>query len=239
MEAINFKKGEKPHPNVVKHSKGWAHGIEHLHSSGGHSVQSAGGDEGTSYHHIDNTGNHRGTVMHNHDEDIPSKGEIKKKMPHAPSHVHDAVHKHLKTHFAEDYSMDSQEYYSKYISSYMKNYVQESNDLSELDKILSEMPEDALNKLAEGPFSPVGKFMMKRKLSKGISKNREKEKANKDYAHNAWLSRDDNARKMADNKSKDAEKQASRQSRALTRLNRPESYSDYISNQMKNSRFIF
>lgn len=123
MEHINFKKGEKPHPNVVKHSKGWAHGIEHIPSSGGHSVQSAGGDEGTSYHHIDNTGNHRGMVMHNHDEDIPSKGEIKKKMPHAPSHVHDAVHKHLKTHFAEDYS---QSFYSDYITNQMKNFIGES-----------------------------------------------------------------------------------------------------------------
>jgi hypothetical protein len=173
-------------------------------------------------------------IHHGHDEDIPSKRDIKKQMPHAPSHVHDVVHKHLKTHFAEDYSMGSQEYYARYISSHMKNYVKEINDLSELDKILSEMPEDALNKLAEGPFSPVGKFMMKRKLAKGIAKSREKQNARKDYASGGYMAHDDKAREMSMNKSKEHEKDANRQSRALSRLNRPESYADYITNQLKN-----
>lgn len=127
IENINFPKGQKAHPQVAKHGKGWAHGVEHHPTKEGHSVQIAGGDEGTAYHHIDNKGKHVGHIQHNHDEDIPSKREIKKQMPHAPSHVHDAVHKHLKTHFSEDYSQSiNYDLYSDYITNQMKNYIGES-----------------------------------------------------------------------------------------------------------------
>jgi len=44
-------------------------------------------------------------------------------------------------------------------------------DMEILDYILSEMSIDDLEELSEGPFSTVGKFMMKRKLKKQIKKS--------------------------------------------------------------------
>lgn len=125
MEKINFAKGKNPHPEVVKHGKGWAHGVEHRSTKDGHSVQIAGGDEGTSYHHIDNSGKHVGHVQHNHDEDIPSKHEIKKQLPHSPSHVHDAIHKDLKQHYGDHFA-ENYNFYSDYITNQMKNFLDES-----------------------------------------------------------------------------------------------------------------
>jgi len=64
----------------------------------------------------------------------------------------------------------------------MKNFKQlrESKialeDMEILDNILSEMPIDDLDELSEGPFSRIGKFMMKRKLAKQVKKS------NKDIA---------------------------------------------------------
>ena len=43
-------------------------------------------------------------------------------------------------------------------------------DMEILDYILSEMSIDDLEELSEGPFSRVGKFMMKRKLEKQVKK---------------------------------------------------------------------
>jgi len=44
-------------------------------------------------------------------------------------------------------------------------------DMEILDDILSEMSIDDLDELSEGPFSRVGKFMMKRKLQKQVKKH--------------------------------------------------------------------
>ena len=132
MEKFNFAKGTKPHPKVVKHGKEWAHGVEHHSSTGGHSVQAAGGDEMTAYHHIDHNGEHRGMYTHYHDDETPSKSEIKKQLPHAPSHAHNLIHKDIKDNsgYDEDYtpsqSQDSlQEHYADYISNQIKNYIYE------------------------------------------------------------------------------------------------------------------
>ena len=120
----------------------------------------------------------------------------------------------------KEFTMDLQEYYATYISKQMKNYVSEG-DLNELDDILSDISDDDLIKLAEGPFSPVGKFMMKRKLAKSRASNIKKADALSDYEGKARERSQNKSAAMARVRRKDAVKQAGRADRALNRLNRP------------------
>ena len=98
IHAENFPKGQKPHPSVVKHAKSYeADAVFHDYHKDGHSVQSHGGDEYNSYHHIDNKGKHQGHYHYDHETrggaDIPPKKDIKKALPNSPDHVHTAIHK--------------------------------------------------------------------------------------------------------------------------------------------------
>lgn len=120
-------------------------------------------------------------------------------------------------------------------------------DMEILDYILSEMSIDDLEELSEGPFSTVGKFMMKRKLKKQIDKSQKdvvkhsdaKDKARQD-AHdkyprkpgekgnnyqNKWKAQlaiqksDDTHQRNVDK----AVAMRNRSQNALARLNRPKS----------------
>jgi hypothetical protein len=111
-------------------------------------------------------------------------------------------------------------------------------DMEILDYILSEMSIDDLEELSEGPFSTVGKFMMKRKLKKQIDKsqkdvrkhNRAIDKARQDAIDKHPPNRDDTIQK-AIKKATDPHKpnvqkgvaMRKRSQKALDRLNRPES----------------
>lgn len=98
IHARDFPKGHKPHPAVVKHAKSYhASAVDHEHHKDGHSVQSHGGDEYMSFHHIDDKGKHKGRFHYDHETrggaGAALKKDIKKALPNSPDHVHTAIHK--------------------------------------------------------------------------------------------------------------------------------------------------
>lgn len=106
MMYHDYPKGQKPHPDVVKHAKKYyADDIFHHYNKDGHSVQYHGGDEYVSYHHVDDKGKHQGSYHYDHETrggaSVPSKKSIQKALPNSPDHVHTAIRKAIRSHIGD------------------------------------------------------------------------------------------------------------------------------------------
>jgi len=236
-KEINRKtKTFKSHDSAAKSDNNGLHYQHHKADDGKqHTSLHPSTNRGTRVHTVNTaTGEiKKGDSLHNHQAKAAVKVAKQSNSDHHPyragkTHADDIPkHKRFnhatnKGHYVEnkEFTMSLQEYYATYISKQMKNYIGEG-DLNELDNILLDMSDNDLIKLAEGPFSPVGKFMMKRKLAKSRRDNYKKSDSLKDYSSSAKLRGDNKTASMADKRRGDAEKQAGRAHDALTRLNRP------------------